>query len=905
MRFLKQLMPEQPSQPPPPPPTTAKTSPDNAFNFKETKPSLELAKQQPPIPKVQRRRSSSLQSGSQSGSQSFSLQKPGLDARPSSPAARGRSSSAQPQSNRLVPLPGARNVSAAIAAPSPRPSSSNGSQSPGREGDRRGRLRRSWLPGQHRSRSNSQDIRGTPSTSAAWILDETKADYNTVFLTSGDRVPELWNEGGSVLVFLHPQGSGQGPSFRVPPFVIDNSLGFADLLSADLTSPTSSGRSRTRSFNGRQSLSVDDVGQASPPLSESQTPGESRLYIPVTMAGSTPDLDRMMSIRNLFAFLTGQPLVGTKAQPSLFSAFTRVAGLLVEFEFTNADGSNFGDAVDMSFGFFMDQMALADVRHSREKTLEALVLGERMRSWDLWNEAFTHAVGKYTVIRDLNSPLWEQVSPSTRQKLERAHLELLTHQNAVNNRLEAFDFPSLFSGTANSTSLTEYKTVKFNIWRKSFNRMRQFVLTYYKASFGSWPPKARSKKNPFTESGLNRLVLKILYTDLCALYDLTVDRESITPRVIDQSADDMESDDKRPAIAALRRVLGEFDQSSPPVLPPLPFDVPKLPDMKSVKDNYYDLPQKDQARLEKNLQENEFLLILNKSYNFDTLMQKNPFLDEYMEFEQKEAKGKSVSEMVEQRIGHWLFLYVVIQSLPMLVVDAPGLKFTDAVEYFLCQPPKGHPPWLGDAPEVRKKWYEVSGGGGIVELNADSVEFSIEAIYHRSHCWEAAKRWEADANAAPPVQELPFSPLQAPQSVFTDMDPGSSQTAEHSESSPGVSPSPALRPRTNSPGGRSAYRSSIIMGLEELPVPGYASIDRRGSRIFSAGETRPHASRPTSAFMGRSVSSSNLHDAGSVASPESTGSGGRQGSQGGSTFDDILKDMDKKPKKKKSSLFFG
>lgn len=555
----------------------------------------------------------------------------------------------------------------------------------------------------------------------------------------------------------------------------------------------------------------------------------------------------------------------------------------------------------MSFGFFSEGLAVADVRHSREKTLEALILGERMKSWDLYNEAFAHAVGKYSALRELNSPLWSEVSTHTRQRLERGHLELLGRQNNVNNRLENFEFPALFSGLASST--TQYKNVKFGRWRSSFGRMRSFVLGYYKSNFGSWPPKARSKKNPFTESGLNRQVLKILYSDLCALYDLTVDRQSLTTRSMD--SDKMEEDENDP-MSALRRILTEFDQSSPPVLPPIPYDVPRLPDFKSVKENYYDLPAKDQKKLDSNYQEHEFLLILSKSYDFETLRLKLPFLEAFKDFEEKEAKGKPISEIADQRIGYWLFLYVVIQSLPMLVVDAPGLKFTEGVEYFLCQPPKGQPPWLGEAAEVRKRWYEVSGGAGYVELSEDTIEFSIEGIYHRSHCWVAAKQWEQGMAGPVAEPEDLFPPLEAPQSVFADNDPGSPKPMERSESPTAGSPGLALRPRGASPAGRPGYRSSIALGLEPVDMPGddqrRASV--RTSRVFS-GRDGSIGPRPVSAMMPRSRSSGNLHNIGSPG-PDSRSSS-RQDTltlgAGGSTFDDILKDVESKPKKKKT--FFG
>ncbi|KAI1375514.1 hypothetical protein F4677DRAFT_421479 [Hypoxylon crocopeplum] len=880
----------------PPSDTFAAPSRGSTFHFTETKSS-------PRLKKEQRRRSSSVNSSAHKPSHSQNYLVPRQSSPTSDP--RGRSVSAQPPTTRSPPPSGNLVVSTATTAVS-RPGSSNGSQSPTRDGERRGRLRRSWLPG-GRSRSHSRGHAKTTGA-AAWILGQN-VDYNTSFLANGEKVPELWNESGNVLIYLDPKGSGGGPSFKVPSFVVDYSLVFNELIEAEMTSPSSSGRSRARSFTGRDSLSVEDATRRvqSPPLPEPQGYGESRLYLPVSM--STPghrshsDIERMISIRNMFAFLTGQPLVCTKDQPTLFGVFLNISALLKEFEFTNAEGSTFGDAVDMSFSFFMDQMALADVRHSREKTLESLILGERMRSITLYTEAFAHAVGKYSAIRDLNSPLWHQVSSVTRERLERAYFDLVNRQNGVNTRLESFDFPALFSGVANSTSNSDYKDVKFHAWKKSFGRMRQFVLSYYKANFGSWPPKARSKKNPFTESGLNRQVLKILYSDLCALYDLLVDRESLTTRVIDQSAEEIANDHQNSHLSALRKVLGEFDQSSPPVLPPIPFDLPKLPDMTSVQENYHELSHKEQARLDKNLQEYQMLLILNKAYDFETFKLRIPFLEEFKEFEHKEAKGKTAAEMADQRIGYWLFLYVVIQSLPMLVVDAPGLQFTEGVEYFLCQPPKGSPPWMEDAPSVRKKWYEVAGGGGLVELSADAVEFGIEGIYHRSHCWLAAKRWELGDNGAPPAPQESLSPLQAPQSVFADMDPAVSTSPtfiNRSESPQSGPPGVALRQRTGSPGSRQqAYRSSIALGLEPIPIP-TDSMPTSGSRVTSARGASP-VQRPISAAMSRSRSSGNLHGlpGSPVQAPVDSRTGSRQGSVGGSTFDDILKDIDQKPKKKK------
>lgn len=715
-----------------------------------------------------------------------------------------------------------------------------------------------------------------------------------------------------MVVFLYPRSSGAGPSFKVPEFTVSSSYIFNELIASEQSSASGT-RSRARSFGGRASLAVEDATRPHISSTAQDYTGDLRLYLPAARPSDTVHLSapgegtesertRLVGIRNLFAFLTGQPLVGTKACPTIFTAFLQIADLLEEFGFVGMDGSSFGNAVDMSFGFYSDQMGLSDCRHSREKTVEALVLGERMRSMELYNEAFAHAAGKYSAILDLRLPIFEKVSPQTRQRLERAHIDLVNRQHNVSDHLEQFDFPSMFAGIANSTSSIELRSVRFKIWRNSFSRMRQFVMAHYKTTFGNWPPKASSKKNPFAESGLNRLVLKVLYSDMCALYDLLVDRTNLTSRIIDQVPELSEAADKM-ILSALRNIMSEYDRSRPPVLPPVPFDLPQLPSVAAIHATFNTLSAKDQSKFEKKLKEHEYALILNKGYNYDTNSIKLPFLDQFREFELREAKGKLAQDLVDQRIGYWLFLYAVLQSLPMLVVDAPGLKYTDGTEYFLCEPPIGQPPWAEDG-QVRKMWYEVAGGGGLVELSADAVMFSVEAIYHRSHCWLAAKKWEGlDGSDGPPPEEPAMSPLEPPRAIF--------QGADGILGSPppvlGPSPSPppagtpplAIRPRNLSPGRPRGSRSSIAMGLEPVPIEPPPSMFGPHQRSSSLGP------RPPSSHLGsRSVSTGNL--AGMAGPGSRSGTPSSQAATSGTTFDDILgnPEKDKPAAGKKKGRFF-
>ncbi|CAI4216379.1 unnamed protein product [Parascedosporium putredinis] len=295
---------------------------------------------------------------------------------------------------------------------------------------------------------------------------------------------------------------------------------------------------------------------------------------------------------------------------------------------------------------------------------------------------------------------------------------------------------------------------------------------------------------------------------------------------------------------------------------------------------------KEQSKFDKKVKGNELTLVLEKSYDYqtNTLNHRNPFLAEFKEFEAKEGKGKSAADLVDQRVGYWLFMYVVVH-------------------------------------QVRKLWYEVSGGAGYVELSADAVLFSVEAIHHRSHCWLSAKLWEAGArdghlslvssaladegfNSSPAaVAALAMGPRAGtPSTLSIDTSP-----------SPGMAGSPVIRPRNQSPGPRQlpvrnvnpSHRSSIAFGIEpvfDLPDGLFLPGDRssrivshdRGSSANLAGPSGFHSHRSSS--VGNLSALSSVHN--SVTGPESPLG------QGGATFDDILgKDDDKK--KKRKTFFFA
>ncbi|KAL3417372.1 choriogenin Hminor [Phlyctema vagabunda] len=782
------------------------------------------------------------------------------------------------------------------------------------------KVRRSWLPG-GKSRQVSRDI---PETQPhAWIISgDQNIEYSLEFLLRGEMVPELWDDTADTYVYLFPRNTSLA-AFKVH----SSNLSSAKRLISQIYGDVDAGRSRGRSFDGRGTLSIEDAtrnlnlrGPGTPPYtplsnpldnfsnsdgsgdsyrSFPDAPREIHLYFPINLSTRAPgpalsknDVQSLVDVRNLFAFLSGESLVATRECPTLFKIFLSISALLQQFEFSNSDGSTYGEAAAVSFDNYQHQMRFGDVAHSREKTLEALILGEAMRSSELYNEAFAHAAGKYPAIKAMNSPLYDMISLSTRNRLERGHLDLKQRQQSADLRLTDFEFPSIFSGIGASTSRPEARAVNFKAWKVHFLALKKLIVSHYKTMYGDWPPKASSKKNQFEENGLNRLVLKGLYRDLCSLYDLLANREALTTRHYDAS-DDMEETNTDPTMSVLRTVLSEYDRSSPPVQPPIPYDTPRVPTMAAIDATYPSLsPTEQHKHSTRKLKEYETLLLLAKSHNMDSDI-KTPFLEMFSNFEEREAKGKNAQELADQRYGHWLFLYAVLQALPMLVVDIPGLRYTQGVEYFLCEPPLGELPWMEGSAGAGSKmaWYGVQGGGGVVSLPSDVVLHGVEGIFQRSHCWVAAEKWMAGSYSLEPGMAPPAAMEYSTQGILSPLEPppglagGNFGSRPSSRGRDSATSSPGLSPHDYSDDDRrSRGRNSVVMGLEQLPIPaGMRNLsDDRGRGANSRSRSRACSPAVLPYGMMRPGSGSGAAEG---DSPPQTGSAGKGGA---STFDDIL-----------------
>ncbi|KAL8652382.1 MAG: hypothetical protein Q9226_004297 [Calogaya cf. arnoldii] len=682
--------------------------------------------------------------------------------------------------------------------------------------------RRSWLPGISRPTSQVGEVQ----LPKAWLIAPSSSDktpYDVSALANSEKVPELWNESGDVIIYLHPKDVYRGPSFRVESSVFAASRKLTAMARGKLNyalpmTNTLEDQMRQITLQLPEQRSrpgspapMDGSSQGSRTMSDTfdERPSQDvNLYLPLALHADlasahtsldVDDIEQLVAVRNVFAFLSGQSLVATPNTPAICGIFLKIADFLQRYGFSNLDGSTLGEEVTTNFREFVTNFKLADIRTSRTKTMEAIILGERMRSWDLYNEGFVHGVGKYDEIIKLKSPMYHMITDTTTKRLERATLDLTSRLKTVRTRLETFEFPSLFSGIANSTTSTESKMIRFKAWKASFLAMRRHVMTVYKEKYGAWPPSAKSKKNEFEESGLNRLLLREVYQDFSDLYNALVNRNSITTRSVDLAlSSETTSDDEDVTAPALRRVMDEYDRSQPPIQPPIPFDTPLLPSLVGTRRGFEILdPKKQKKENVRRLANDEINQALMQSYNRDRI-NSTPFLQAFMHFERQTARGKTIEEIQDLRNGQWLFMYAVIQSLPLVVVDAPDVRWTKGVEYFLCEVPKGTPPWTQESHS--RGWYAIAGGAGVVSLPSDVIDHGVEGIYRRSHCWRVAEKWSG-INDITPVQS---HEMNDDQSML---------------SPPNLSPDDGISASRSSSPHRNSHRQSMHLGLEALPLP--------------------------------------------------------------------------------------
>lgn len=487
----------------------------------------------------------------------------------------------------------------------------------------------------------------------------------------------------------------------------------------------------------------DDTSRPVTPLKKSKKPQPKH-----TKADAEVSLQRFIDARNLFAFLSGVYLVASRTKHLPFDIFAKLNAQLGLGDSEN--DSHRAQSVQMYLDMYIDGLQLDDIRNDDGAIVETLIMGEKWRSQRLYREAFIHAAGRWGQIS--SHPGIALVSSTTKNRLERATHDLVNIRLVnIHDRITDFEFPSVWVGEGR---YAEYKS-----WRNGYDRMRALVNQHVRHVFGSWPPRPgkHGKGGGFSETGgLNRVVLRRLYDDLCCVYDLAVDREWLHGERIhfqgtqggsdsDQSDENKNQNERHRVV--LRKIMGEFDKCSVPVQPEMPFDLPRLPyrSPPAIKKRKMGIFSKSN----KKVREGEINELLKNSYNQDSYEQhaENALVKTYIAMEREFGISKPIEELIGARRGAWVFVYCVLQTLVMGVVDGGGLRYGDGCEYFLCENVKGIPPWEKGTNRRQTRMSGVWTGGGLMSAMNSAANLGInpddeiEMTYRASHCWQVAEAW--------------------------------------------------------------------------------------------------------------------------------------------------------------------
>ncbi|KAF2755491.1 hypothetical protein EJ05DRAFT_103165 [Pseudovirgaria hyperparasitica] len=455
------------------------------------------------------------------------------------------------------------------------------------------------------------------------------------------------------------------------------------------------------------------------------------VWFPAPAFLKTPQAKRRhhLAQRNFIALLYNKPLVGH----DFFEMLVELESVIKTFY--ELDRSQSHKGVQYIVHYLTDRH-LDDVRNNWRMALGLLAWSEQdsVRWQAGYMEAFVHCAGMLTP-RICESAEFKRLSTVTRYNLNNASTLLKLRVVEAEERLAAFELHEIFPPpkTKNPAGTTH---------QRSFNAFRDFLIDFYSSTYGSWPPPRQKNGHWLTRD----LVIQ-MQQDFGSAYDFLVDRDVCWEEREERSSRKWQMVTTRPepdflaietAELPLTDMLLSFDNKHSYKHIPHPY--PLLPkgaaasaaSQPEKKKNIFSAFRKEKPAPQSTKDWKEKLqaaVIYSDASNIHRLgtsFASNDLIDALEKYE-KSAQLKAISPQ-DARIGRWILIYGVLQTLSTLSVDAEGLRFSDSVSYLLCPSLKKCPPWDSLFPQT--VW---------------------EADQTKSYCWLAPMRWEG---LIPPTRAL-------------------------------------------------------------------------------------------------------------------------------------------------------
>ncbi|TAQ88452.1 hypothetical protein B7494_g3227 [Chlorociboria aeruginascens] len=494
--------------------------------------------------------------------------------------------------------------------------------------------------------------------------------------------PNLSLRNGDTVIFLEANLFANGdihPSFRVDSHVIENTGSrflIAKLLQGRLDDPLSSFEpsSSNQNLHGKQNQSYGEhvTIRLDFPTPENYPKAEIVRYHTAT--------------RNLFALLFDQPLVGVNIAQALLDLLERLKLWIPEC-----------DAATI-IKIYIQAQGLDDMRSDPTRAISLLIWSENseVRWVEGWKEAYVHCTGMYETVSKL--PEYKQVTPVTQALLYTAHLRIATKQHRCQERFKDFDFSDMWSNYPEASPAKD-----------AFLRLQGFFKDHYQSIDRAWPPEEGS--------WLTRFYAQKLQNDFGALYDYLVDRNATWEQEGDQWV--IGHTHKRlfqsdPDGIPFSDIIISFDGQNN--YPPIPCPYPLIPATSSARTSPRKGGLKNKTRdafVEKST--DMAYLESTNTYLLGSNFEVNHLVTSFEEWERREKSTELTPAAA--RLGRWMLIYGILQTLAPLSVDVPDMLYTKDVHYHLCAKLKNCPPWDPDL------------------LDGE--------IHENSYCWNAPKRWQA------------------------------------------------------------------------------------------------------------------------------------------------------------------
>ncbi|KAL7960466.1 hypothetical protein V8C34DRAFT_63405 [Trichoderma compactum] len=461
------------------------------------------------------------------------------------------------------------------------------------------------------------------------------------------RDPEIWERNGNCLVHLYAKGdSKRGPSFKLP---------FAALLLAGCLPLLE----RFLVLEGLASRTAQEIER----WDQLHPRSTAELYIPAPPHATEKQAQRYhLAFRNLFAWVLGRPIVGENLGSALVTLLRSM------YEFRSSPESNADDLLK-----YMRHAQYLNMAEMPVHATAALYLAETFQLNDLYRQAFAHCVGMHD--RLFSTSEYQLISAVSRTLVRRARLEMNAMLQQTSNRLRSFLDEELSETNLGIPTGT----------RAHLDRFRSFLLSFYLAKFGYYPPKTFSAD-----------VLSVMAEDFDALYELLVDNCYTASDIIPTTA---------VGGICTEQLIQTFNENNK--FEPLQHPLPQLPQLEAPSDGLRRLAKFPFVEKVVPGQRLVTIAALVTASNWTEKCFKNNLVQAYRRFEEdailspsKADKNEKIS-LLEARKVRWILVYAVHQVLRSATRKPAEVRGEEA-SYHLTVSMDGTPPWSSASHETKK-----------------------------------------------------------------------------------------------------------------------------------------------------------------------------------------------------------